>query len=115
MLIFALLTTALSFFFFFFFLSSSYVSVEIPGLAHFIEHMLFLGTKNHPEENRFSARVSQGGGSSNAYTRYVLFFLSFHIFRLILTTFPFDPSNLHQKALMKLVIISRFMITFGRC
>ena len=27
---------------------------ELPGLAHFCEHMLFLGTKKYPEENEYS-------------------------------------------------------------
>ena len=41
---------------------------EIPGLAHFTEHMLFLGTKQYPQENSFEAFLSNNGGSSNAYT-----------------------------------------------
>ncbi|XP_063900735.1 insulin-degrading enzyme-like [Zophobas morio] len=41
---------------------------EIPGLAHFLEHMLFLGTEKYPEENCFSKFLAQNGGSSNAYT-----------------------------------------------
>ena len=27
---------------------------ELPGLAHFCEHMLFLGTKKYPEENEYN-------------------------------------------------------------
>lgn len=38
------------------------------GLAHFNEHMLFLGTEKYPEENAFDSFVSKNGGSSNAYT-----------------------------------------------
>lgn len=41
---------------------------EIPGLAHFLEHMLFLGTEKFPDENSYSAFLSANGGSSNAYT-----------------------------------------------
>mmetsp|Transcript_4229 Transcript_4229/g.8839 ORF Transcript_4229/g.8839 Transcript_4229/m.8839 type:complete len:1203 (+) Transcript_4229:238-3846(+) len=41
----------------------------IPGLAHFHEHMLFLGTEKYPKENDYENYLSQyGGGSSNAYT-----------------------------------------------
>ena len=40
----------------------------LPGLAHFLEHMLFLGTKNYPKENSFGEFLSLNGGSSNAYT-----------------------------------------------
>lgn len=38
------------------------------GLAHFNEHMLFLGTEKYPEENEFDSFVSKNGGSANAYT-----------------------------------------------
>ena len=34
---------------------------EIPGLAHFCEHMLFLGTKLYPEEGDFSKFLSSNG------------------------------------------------------
>ena len=38
------------------------------GLAHFLEHMLFLGTDLYPESGGFSNFVSQSGGSTNAWT-----------------------------------------------
>ncbi|CAD5115557.1 DgyrCDS4521 [Dimorphilus gyrociliatus] len=41
---------------------------ELPGLAHFCEHMLFLGTEKYPEENEYNKFLSENGGSSNAYT-----------------------------------------------
>jgi len=41
---------------------------ELPGLAHFLEHMLFMGSQKYPDENQYSAFLSQHGGSSNAYT-----------------------------------------------
>jgi insulysin len=28
---------------------------EVPGLAHFLEHMLFLGTEDFPDENSYSS------------------------------------------------------------
>lgn len=34
----------------------------LPGLAHFCEHMLFLGTKKFPEENYFEKFVHEHGG-----------------------------------------------------
>eukprot|EP01038_Epipyxis_sp_PR26KG_P009001 gene9001-12142_t len=40
----------------------------LPGLAHFCEHMSFLGTKKYPKEDEFSSFLSKHGGSSNAYT-----------------------------------------------
>lgn len=41
---------------------------NIPGLAHFCEHMLFLGTKKYPNESAYSTFLSENGGSSNAST-----------------------------------------------
>lgn len=41
---------------------------EVPGLAHFNEHMLFLGTKKYPKEESFSTFLSANGGFSNAFT-----------------------------------------------
>lgn len=41
---------------------------DIPGIAHFCEHMLFLGTKAFPEEGGFDKFLTANGGDSNAYT-----------------------------------------------
>lgn len=41
---------------------------EFPGIAHFLEHMLFMGTEKHPNENHFSQFLSEHNGYSNAYT-----------------------------------------------
>lgn len=38
------------------------------GLAHFCEHMIFMGSKKYPEENMFDSLVSRNSGSDNAYT-----------------------------------------------
>lgn len=39
-----------------------------PGLAHFLEHMLFMGTEKYPDENDYNVFLSSHGGSSNAFT-----------------------------------------------
>ena len=41
---------------------------EYPGMAHFLEHMLFMGTKAYPEEDDFSKYVQDEGGKINAFT-----------------------------------------------
>ncbi len=41
---------------------------NLPGLAHFVEHMLFLGTEKYPEVNSFQKFIKENAGSSNAYT-----------------------------------------------
>lgn len=38
------------------------------GLAHFLEHMLFLGTENYPDGSEYQKFISQHGGSNNAWT-----------------------------------------------
>ena len=43
--------------------------VEYPGMAHFCEHMLFMGSKKYPGENDFSQFIHDHGGSNNAYTK----------------------------------------------
>ena len=42
---------------------------EFGGLAHYLEHMLFLGTKSFPTVGDYSEFVSRNGGSQNAYTQ----------------------------------------------
>nr|CDJ85655.1 Peptidase M16 domain containing protein [Haemonchus contortus] len=41
---------------------------ELPGTAHFCEHMLFLGTDKYPSENEYSKFISAHAGTTNAYT-----------------------------------------------
>ncbi|ARF11070.1 Zn-dependent peptidase [Hokovirus HKV1] len=43
-------------------------SVNINGIAHFLEHMLFMGTEKYPEVNHFMSFLNKGGGYTNAYT-----------------------------------------------
>lgn len=38
------------------------------GLAHFCEHLLFMGTKKYPSENEYSKYLSEHSGHYNAYT-----------------------------------------------
>ncbi|GAB0494627.1 hypothetical protein MMPV_005921 [Pyropia vietnamensis] len=40
----------------------------LPGLAHFCEHMCFLGTAKFPSESSFSAHLEAHGGKHNAFT-----------------------------------------------
>ncbi|RWS10769.1 Insulin-degrading enzyme-like protein [Dinothrombium tinctorium] len=41
---------------------------SVQGLAHFLEHMLFLGTKKFPDEHEFDSFISRHGGDTNAFT-----------------------------------------------
>ena len=41
---------------------------EREGLAHFLEHMLFLGTEKFPDVDEYSTYLKNYGGYSNAYT-----------------------------------------------
>ncbi|WP_065188488.1 insulinase family protein [Shewanella woodyi] len=42
--------------------------VSRPGMAHFLEHMLFLGTEKFPDSGEYHAFINQHGGSNNAWT-----------------------------------------------
>ncbi|MCH4561861.1 insulinase family protein [Halomonas sp. EGI 63088] len=41
---------------------------DLAGLAHFLEHMLFLGTDAFPEPDAYQAYISRHGGTHNAFT-----------------------------------------------
>ncbi|XKH01233.1 insulinase family protein [Marinobacter nauticus] len=40
------------------------------GLAHFLEHMLFLGTEKYPEPGEYQQFIRSHGGSHNAFTAF---------------------------------------------
>ncbi|MFB0981104.1 MAG: insulinase family protein [Alteromonadaceae bacterium] len=50
------------------------------GIAHFLEHMLFLGTKPYPDGSEYQKYISQHGGSNNAWTatEHTCFFFDIH-------------------------------------
>lgn len=50
------------------------------GLAHFLEHMLFLGTEKYPQVGEFQAFISRNGGTNNAWTgtEHTCFFFDIH-------------------------------------
>ncbi|HEX2583192.1 MAG TPA: insulinase family protein [Chlamydiales bacterium] len=41
---------------------------EYPGMAHFCEHMLFMGSKKYPDSSDFMNRIADAGGHTNAFT-----------------------------------------------
>ncbi|XP_068623358.1 nardilysin-like [Battus philenor] len=41
---------------------------DIQGLAHFVEHMVFMGSEKYPKENEFDSFIKKKGGSDNAST-----------------------------------------------
>ena len=41
---------------------------SLPGLAHFLEHMVFMGSEKYPDENDFDRFIQQSGGFDNAST-----------------------------------------------
>ena len=69
---------------------------EWSGLAHFLEHMLFLGTEQYPEAGEYKQFINAHGGNENAYTT------------LDSTNYYFDINAAHlQPALMR---FARFFI-----
>lgn len=53
---------------------------DIPGFAHFLEHMVFMGSKKYKKENAFDDFISKHGGESNAWTdaERTTFFFDIH-------------------------------------
>jgi len=41
---------------------------DVPGLAHFLEHMLFLGTDRYPKPDAYQDFITKHGGQHNAFT-----------------------------------------------
>ncbi|KAJ7405361.1 Nardilysin [Willisornis vidua] len=41
---------------------------DLPGLAHFLEHMVFMGSLKYPDENGFDVFLKKHGGGDNAST-----------------------------------------------
>lgn len=42
--------------------------VDAPGIAHFLEHMLFLGNQKYPNETEYDHFMTSHGGQFNAFT-----------------------------------------------
>ena len=72
-------------------LDKSYVSVcvnvgsyfdpkEYQGLSHFLEHMLFMGSKKYSQVNYFMNQVNEYGGYTNAFTTALNTTYYFNIF-----------------------------------
>mgnify|MGYP000139613794 CR=1 FL=1 len=44
---------------------------DMHGLAHYLEHSVFLGSKHYPDENAFSKFLKENGGQHNAATSHM--------------------------------------------
>ena len=77
---------------------------EYMGLAHFLEHMLFLGSNTYKNESHFDEKLRGFGGSCNAYTGQ---FETVYYFNVLNT-----KKNIKQSEYMEeiLEIFSRFFI-----
>ena len=42
--------------------------MDYQGMAHYLEHMLFLGTEKFPQPDEYMAYINENGGARNAYT-----------------------------------------------
>jgi insulysin len=79
-----------------------------PGIAHFLEHMLFLGTSKYPQESEYDRFIKEHGGSNNAFTSNdftsYLFSINNNAFELALDRFSyffkeplFNPSGVARE------------------
>ena len=47
---------------------AGYLQDEFEGTAHFLEHLLFMGSEKYPEQNDYHSYIQINGGSDNAFT-----------------------------------------------
>lgn len=80
---------------------------EIPGLAHFLEHMVFMGSEKYSEENDFDAFIKKRGGSDNASTECELTTFYFEIQEKYLLSALDRFAQFFIKPLMKKDAITR--------
>ncbi|XP_075983381.1 nardilysin-like [Anticarsia gemmatalis] len=70
---------------------------DIQGLAHFVEHMVFMGSEKFPKENEFDSFIKKKGGSDNASTDCEV------------TTFYFEIQEKHLQRAMDM--FSQFFVS----
>ena len=77
---------------------------DTPGLAHFCEHMLFLGSKAYPDGDSYFKSVTENNGHFNAFTdrEVTTFFFDVHYFSFektldIFSHFFIDPLFSEEK------------------
>lgn len=75
---------------------SFYDPAEYPGMAHYVEHAVFMGSEKYPDENAFFECVQDNQGLANAYTKS----------DLTVYMFSCNPSGFHES----LDRFSRFFI-----
>ena len=78
--------------------------IEYLGLAHFLEHMLFMGSKKYKEESYFEEILKTHGGSCNAYTSA---YETVYLFNILNNNSNHKNINILKKILD---IFSRFFI-----
>ena len=87
---------------------SRFEAPELSGVSHFIEHMVFKGTKSYPTSKEVSGSIEGIGGVLNAATDKELtvfwakvagsqFGLAFHVLQDMLLTPRFDPAEMEKE------------------
>ncbi|KAF7593445.1 Insulinase (Peptidase M16) [Aspergillus hancockii] len=66
---------------------------DMPGMAHAVEHLLFMGTEKYPKENAYNQYLASHSGSSNAYTAATE---TNYFFEVSATSEPSDGSSTGQ-------------------
>lgn len=73
---------------------------DIQGLAHFLEHMIFMGSKKYPNENEFEQYIKRSSGFDNAETDCEETFYYFEVSEKYLDGALDRFSNLFKEPLM---------------
>lgn len=90
--------------------SVGYMHDTIPGIAHFLEHMLFMGSDKYEDEGLFQKYITSHGGLTNAYTAHdhtcYYFTIQHNAFKTALHMFSYFFIN----ALLKQDVVDREII-----
>ncbi len=49
-------------------IGAGFLQDDFPGTAHFLEHLLFMGSEKYPEQNEYHSYIQINGGYDNAFT-----------------------------------------------
>ncbi|KAK3698064.1 metalloprotease [Vermiconidia calcicola] len=72
---------------------------EMPGMAHAVEHALFMGTEKYPGENDYNTYLTRYGGHSNAFTASTSTNYYFELSATSTSNSPSSSANASQSSL----------------
>ncbi|EMC94102.1 hypothetical protein BAUCODRAFT_75180 [Baudoinia panamericana UAMH 10762] len=72
---------------------------DLPGMAHAVEHLLFMGTEKYPGENDYNQYLTKYGGYSNAFTAATSTNYYFELSASATSNSPSSSANVSKESL----------------